>query len=174
MKQEFDDIALSSYVDGELDAESMQTIEAHIDNDPNARKYVINAIRTTARLRGSYNKILYEEIPENLAHTIISRPKKRTNRSPLIRIAAAVFLIVLGFGARSLIMVNGDGPFDNLSTPFPASFNQVVADAMEFNLSGAPPSVAVTGKQFCRHCDTRQDIPGQKWQISSRISYGSE
>ena len=138
MKQEFDDIALSSYVDGELDPESMQTIEALIENDSNARKYIINAIRTTARLRGSYNKVLYEEIPESLTQTIISRPNKRRYLSPVFRIAAAISLIVLGFGARSLITVNGDRPLTALITPFPASFNRVVTDAMEHNLSGAP------------------------------------
>ena len=142
MNQKFDDITLSSYVDGELDPESMREVEAFLESDSDARKYVVNAIRTTARLRASMNKVLYEEVPEHLINTILPQQKKEGRLStvfqPLFRMAAAIILILLGFGAGWLVPTNGDEPVFTMLTPFPAGYKQVVNDAMEHNLSGAP------------------------------------
>jgi len=142
MSQKFDDITLSSYVDGELDPDSMQEVEAFLESDADARKYVVNAIRTTARLRESMNKVLYEEVPEHLINAILPRQEKASWRSivfqPLFRMAAAIILILLGFGAGWLVPTNGDKPTFTLSTPFPARYNQVVQEAMEYNISGEP------------------------------------
>ena len=107
MNQKFDDITLSSYVDGELDPESMQEVEAFLESDSDARKYVVNAIRTTARLRESMNQVLYEEVPENLINAILPEKKREGWRStilkPMLRMAAAVALVVIGFGAGWLV-----------------------------------------------------------------------
>ena len=142
MNRKFDDITLSSYVDGELDPESMREVEAFLESDSDARKYVINAIRTTARLRESMNKVLHEEVPEHLINTILPQQKKEGRRStlfqPLFRMAAAIILILLCFGAGWLLPTNGDEPVFTMLTPFPAGYKQVVNDAMEHNLSGAP------------------------------------
>ena len=131
MNQKFDDITLSSYVDGELDPESMREVEAFLESDADARKYVVNAIRTTARLRESMNKVLYEEVPEHLINAILPRQKKEGWRStvfqPLFRMAAAIILILLGFGAGWLVPTNGDQPAFTMPTPFPAGYNQVCA-----------------------------------------------
>ena len=93
MNQKFDDLTLSSYVDGELDPESMREVEAFLESDADARKYVVNAIKTTARLRQSFNKVLYEQVPEQLINTILSQPKKKGRLStvfhPALRMAAA-------------------------------------------------------------------------------------
>ena len=142
MNQKFDDITLSSYVDGELDPESMREVEAFLESDSDARKYVVNAVRTTARLRESMNKVLYEEVPQHLINTILPQQKKEGRLStvfqPLFRMAAAIILILLGFGAGWLVPTNGDEPVFTMLTPFPAGYKRVVNDAMEHNLSGAP------------------------------------
>ena len=142
MIKEFDEITLSSYVDGELDAESMRQVEAFVESDSEARKYVVNAIRTTARLRESMNKVLYEEVPVQLIDTIFPKQKNKGRPStvfqPLLRMAAAIVLILLGFGAGWLIPIKGDEPAFTMPTPFPAAYNRIVQEAMEFNVSGAP------------------------------------
>lgn len=142
MKQKFDDITLSSYVDGELDPESMREVEAYLESDADARRYVVNAIKTSARLRESMNKVLYEEVPEHLINTLLPRQNKEYRRStvfqPLFRMAAAIILILLGFGAGWLVPTKGDQLAFIMSTPFPASYNQVVQEAMEYNISGVP------------------------------------
>jgi hypothetical protein len=142
MNQKFDDITLSSYVDGELDPESMQEVEAFLESDAEARKYVVNAIRTTARLRESMNQVLYEEVPEHLINAILPDKKKEGWRStmlkPMLRMAAAVALIVIGFGAGWLAPTSEEKPAFSMPTPFPADYNQVLHDAMEHNLSGSP------------------------------------
>jgi len=142
MKQKYDDITLSSYVDGELDPESMREVEAYLESDADARRYVVNAVKTTARLRESMNKVLYEEVPEHLINTILPRQNKEYRRStvfqPLFRMAAAIILILLGFAAGWLVPTNGDKTAFTLSTPFPARYNQVVQEAMEYNISGEP------------------------------------
>ena len=142
MTQKFDPIILSSYVDGELDPESMAEVEAFLESDAQARKYVVNAVRTTIRLRASMNKVLYEEIPGYLTHTVLSKQKKDDRRSILLqspfRMAAAIVLILLGFGAGWLIPTNGNEPDFVMPAPFPAAYSQVLNDAMEYNLSGSP------------------------------------
>ena len=142
MTRKFDDITLSSYVDGELDPDSMQEVDAILESDADARRYVVNAIRTTARMRESMNKVLYEEVPEHLINAILPQQEKESWRSsvfqPMVRMAAAIILILLGFGAGWLVPTNGDEPVFTMPAPFPADYNQVLNEAMEHNLSGAP------------------------------------
>ena len=142
MKGQFDEITLSSYVDGELDPDSIREVEAFIENDASARKYVVNAIKTTARLRQNMNKVIHEEVPEHLIRTILAQPKKDKRRfpafQPLFRMAAALLLVLVGFGVGSFLQTTGNGSFSTLSTPFPASYSRVVEEALEYNLSGKP------------------------------------
>ena len=142
MNRKFDDITLSSYVDGELDAESMRAVEAFLESDAEARNYVVNAVRITARLRGAMNNVLHEQVPEQLIDTIFSQPQNKGRQSslfqPLLRVAASVVLILLGFAAGWLIPTPGDQPAFSMPTPFPAAYNRIVQEAMENNLSGAP------------------------------------
>jgi hypothetical protein len=142
MNRQFDEITLSSYVDGELDPDSMREVEAFIENDANARKYVVNAIKTTARLRQTMNKVIYEEVPEHLIRTILAQRKKDELRfpafHPLFRMAAALLLVLVGFGVGSFFQTTGNESFSTLSTPFPASYSRVVEEALEHNLSGTP------------------------------------
>ncbi|MBW2705970.1 MAG: hypothetical protein JRD84_06655 [Deltaproteobacteria bacterium] len=142
MNRKFDDRTLSSYVDGELDPESMREVEAFLESDAEARRYAVNAIKTTARLRESLNKVLYEEVPEHLIHSILPQQKKEGRLStvfhPAFRMAAAIILVLVGFGAGWLVPTNGGQSAFTMPAPFPAGYNQVVQEAMEHNLSGAP------------------------------------
>ena len=65
MTQKFDDITLSSYVDGELDPESMQEVEAFLESDTEARKSVVNAIRTTARRNSESMNIFIPDLKDS-------------------------------------------------------------------------------------------------------------
>jgi hypothetical protein len=140
MNRQFDDITLSAYVDGELDPSTMREVEAFLEVDTNAQKYVMNAVKTTARLRVFANEALVEAVPERLISAIGSWQKYEKDRRPalraLFRMAAAVLLILLGFGAGSLILPTGDRQFTAITSPFPASYSSVVDEALEHNLSG--------------------------------------
>ena len=140
MNQYFDEITLSSYVDGELDSDTMREVETFIEKDSAARNYVIHAIKTTARLRASLSGILHEEIPEYLVESIRTAPKKNYGRAyhHMFRLAAAIALIMLGYGAGSLILPGGKNDFSTMYDPLPANYSQVVNDALEYNLSGTP------------------------------------
>jgi anti-sigma factor RsiW len=138
-------------VDGELDPESMGQVEAFLESDAAARKYVVNAIITTARLRESMNKVLYEEVPERLTDTIFARQKSKGRLSaalrPAFRMAAGFMLIALGFGAGWLVPTPGGQPALTVPLPFPTAYNRVVNNAMEYNLSGAPRQWQSPGNQ---------------------------
>ncbi len=140
MNREYDEIALSSYIDGELDPESFQKIEAFIEKDAHARKYVLNAVKTAARLRASMNGVLSEKIPERLTRTVLLQQNGKARRSsivqPLLRFAAAVLLILLGFGAANLIPTTTNDPIASLAVPFAPGYSRVLGEAMEHNLSG--------------------------------------
>jgi surface antigen len=142
MNQQFDDITLSSYVDGELDPETMRDVETVVETDANARKYVVNAVKTTARLRAFTNEAVHEEVPEHLVSAIRSQPEIKERQKfavqPLFRMAAAILLILVGFGAGSIIQRDGNEQVPLLSTPLIAQYGHVVDQALEYNLSGTP------------------------------------
>jgi surface antigen len=142
MNQKFDERTLSAYVDGELDPETMRDVETFVETDANARKYVLNAVKTTARLRAVTNEALLEEVPEHLVSAIRSQPEKKERQKfvvqPLFRMAAAILLVLVGFGAGSIIQLNGNEQFPLLSTPLTAQYGHVVDQALEYNLSGTP------------------------------------
>ncbi len=140
MNQQFDDITLSSYVDGELDPDTMRDVETFVETDANARKYVVNAVKTTARLRAFTNEAMHAEVPEHLISAIRSQPERKQRQKfvvrPLFRMAAAILLILGGFGAGSIIQRDGNEQFPLLSTPLTAQYGHVVDQALEYNLSG--------------------------------------
>jgi hypothetical protein len=120
----------------------MGEVEAFVETDAEAREYVVNAVKTTARLRAFTNEAMQEAFPERLINVIRPRHKHEKGRRPefhtLFRMAAAVVLVLLGFGAGSLMLPEGDGQISALVTPFPASYSRVVDEALEHNLSGTP------------------------------------
>jgi hypothetical protein len=142
MNQKFDERTLSAYVDGELDPETIRDVEAFVETDANARKYVVNAVKTTARLRALTNEAMHEEVPEHLVSAIRSHPEKKERQKfvvqPLFRMAAAIVLVLVGFGAGSIILRDGNEQVPLLSTPLIAQYGHVVDQALEYNLSGTP------------------------------------
>lgn len=140
MNQKFDELTLSAYIDGELDAETMREVEAFLEKDPEARKYVLNVLRTTARLRGAMNEALHEDVPEHLVDVVRSHPLKKENRPlihhPFLRMAAAVVLVLLGFGGGTILDRQSKDMLPILSAPLPAVYSDVVDQALEFNRSG--------------------------------------
>lgn len=142
MNQQFDELTLSAYIDGELDPDTMREVDSFLEKDPDAQKYVLNAIRATARLRSCMNADLNEDIPEGLISAIRPQAAKKGRRSavihPLFRMAAAIVLVLLGFGAGSILQRGGNQNLTMLTTALPASYRQVVDQALENNLSGTP------------------------------------
>ena len=142
MSQQFDELTLSAYIDGELDPETMREVDSFLEQDKTARKYVLNAIRATARLRSSMNEDLNEDIPEQLIAAIQTQPAEKERRNtvthPVFRMAAAILLVLLGFGAGSFLKRNGNENFAMLATALPPRYSQVVDQALEYNLSGTP------------------------------------
>ena len=102
MNKQFDELTLSAYIDGELDAATMLEVEAFLEKDADARKYVLHVLKTTARLRGVMNEVLHENVPDPLIDAVRSHPVKKGSRTlvrhPSLRIAAAIVLVLLGFG----------------------------------------------------------------------------
>ena len=142
MNQQFDELTLSAYIDGELDPDTMREVDSFLEKDPDAQKYVLNAIRATARLRSCMNEDLNEDIPESLISAIRPQAAKKEHRSavmhPLFRMAAAIVLVLLGFGAGSILKRDGNQNLSMLTAALPASYSQVVDQALENNLSGTP------------------------------------
>ena len=140
MNAQFDELTLSAYIDGELDAATMQEVDAFLEKDTNARQYVLNVLRTTARLRGAMNATLHEDVPEHLIDAVRSHPVKKEHRRilghPALRMAAAIVLVVLGFGAGTILDRQGNNLLSALSAPLPAVYSHVVDQALEFNRSG--------------------------------------
>jgi len=140
MNHGFDEMKLSAYLDGELDTADMFQVEETIENNEDAQRYVLDAVRSTARLRAGMNSVLQEEIPERLLNTIDHSERKKARpdlRIPqLVRIAAVFIMVLIGFGTGMVVnreVVKNTPP---LMEYFPANFSEVVDDTLEHYLSG--------------------------------------
>ena len=142
MTRQFDERTLSAYLDGELDDPTMQEVDEFLQKDPNARDYVLNAARTTAFLKAASNAILHAEVPEHLV-AAVKPPGSRTGRHKpvvrnLFRIAAAIVLVLFGYGAANLFMNNQLRQLPVAVAPVLQQYGHVVDAALEHNLSGNP------------------------------------
>jgi len=166
MTQQFDELTLSAYIDGELDPATIREVEAYVDRDPDARKYVLTVLKTTARLRGAMHEALHADVPQHLIDAVRSHPVKKAKggrtliRHPFLRMAAAVVLVLLGFGAGTVLDRQSKESLPVLPAPLPAVYSHVVDQALEFNRSGIsrewraprdPFAVTVTPVKTYRH-----------------------
>jgi hypothetical protein len=142
MKKTYDETILSAYVDGELDAATMQEVDSFIQKDDAAASCMLDTVRTTALLRANLNAVLDEEIPQRLLDTLSPQQIARSRRKPvirnLIRVAAVLVLGFFGFGLGILMERNTGEHFPAVIAPLPARYGDVVDAALEFNLSGKP------------------------------------
>ena len=102
MAAEFDHLTLSAYIDGELDRQTMYEVERYLDNDAEARRFVLKAMRTTVLLRAGSNEALHEPVPERLQN-VFENPSLKSSlwqgmTFPAIKLAAAFALVVVGVG----------------------------------------------------------------------------
>ena len=142
MKQAYDETTLSAFIDGELHTATMRETDLLLEKDRESRRYVLNAVRTTALLRADMNSVLQEEIPERLLTAVNPRRTDGSRRKPvirhLLRVAAVLILGLLGFGTGMLMERNATEHFPSVIAPLPARYSEVVDAALEFNLSGTP------------------------------------
>jgi len=142
MTRQFDERTLSAYLDGELDDAAMQEVDEFLQQDAKAREYVLNATRTTAFLKAASNAILHEEVPEHLVAAVKSHGDRGGRRKPVVRavfrIAAAIVLVLFGYGAGNLLMNNQLGHLPVTVSPVLKQYAHVVDAALEHNLSGTP------------------------------------
>lgn len=140
MKTTYDETILSAYIDGELDAVTMDEVDSILEKDPEASGYMLDTVRTTARLRAGMNAVLQEEVPRRLLDTLSPQQIARSRRKPvirnLLRVAAVLILGFLGFGLGILMERNLGDNYPAVIAPLPARYSDVVDAALEFNLSG--------------------------------------
>lgn len=140
MIRQCDESTLSAFLDGELDDAAMQEVDEFLQQDAKAREYVLNAARTTAFLKAASNAILHAKVPEHLVAAVESEGSKRWRRKPagraLLRIAAAVILVLAGFGAGRLVINNAAGQLPMSAAAVLQQYSDVVDAALENNLSG--------------------------------------
>jgi hypothetical protein len=142
MTRQFDERTLSAYIDGELDEATMQEVDEFLKQDAEAREYVLNATRTAAFLKAASNAILHAEVPEHLIAAVNSHEDKGGHRKPVVRtvfrIAAAIVLVLFGYGAGNLLMNNQFEHLPVTVAPVLKQYGHVVDAALEHNVSGTP------------------------------------
>ena len=140
MKKTYDETILSAYIDGELDAATMEEVDMLLEKDQAAARYILDTVRTTAQLRANANAVLPEEIPRRLLDTLssrqIARSRRKTVMHKLLRVAAVLILGFLGFAIGLLMERIGGEDYPAVIAPLPARYSDVVNAALEFNLSG--------------------------------------
>ena len=142
MKHDDNEIMLSAYLDGELDAGKMFEADMLLEKDDAARRYVLDAVRTTAFLRADTNKVVHEELPQRLLESLGERQTAKPRPKPvlphLLRVAAVLILGLLGFGGGMLLERFNESHLPAVITPLPSMYSDVVDKALEYNLSGTP------------------------------------
>ncbi len=143
MKKTYDETLLSAYIDGELGTEDMQTAEQIIATNASARGYVLDAVKSGARLRSAFNPVREEDVPDRLLDSIMAKqphslPQKPPVLRNLFRIAAAVVLLLTGFGVSEIIDRTGGNRLQGFVEPLSGPYRQVVDAALENVLSGTP------------------------------------
>ena len=139
-------------MDGELDRPTMREVERFLDSNAQARRFVLDAMRTTVLLRAGSNEALHEPVPERLRQVFV-KPATVTSfwreiRFPALKLAAAFALVVIGVGLGLIFKPGAElvpqQPFHLL----PAAYQQVINQSLENHLSGDPLSLDLdTGGQ---------------------------
>ena len=152
MQAKFDERTLSAYMDGELDTDTMLEVEAFLEQNQEARRYILNAVRTHAHLRSATQTTLQEGIPDRLLNMLNSPPSQKTKPNwsvqPLFRLAAAVLLIFIGMGAGLWIDSTDNGAVPAMMLPLTDRYRQIVNETLEHNLSGTSGQWHEPGSQF--------------------------
>jgi hypothetical protein len=145
MAAEFDHLTLSAYMDGELDPQTMQSVERYLDNDAAARRFVIEAMRTTVLLRAGSNAALHEPVPNRLLNVFAPPPEKRRlwprGPFPAMKLAAALALVVVGVGLGLIFQPMADPSGQRPSFQPLSAYRQVISQSLETHLSGDPLAI---------------------------------
>jgi len=145
MATTFDHLTLSAYVDGELDRPTMREVEDFLDSNNQARRFVLDAMRTTVLLRAGSNEALHEPMPQRLQQVFASPSANssiwRDIRFPALKLAAAFALVIIGVGLGFIYKPGAESmphqPFHLL----PAAYQQVINQSLETHMSGDPLSL---------------------------------
>lgn len=142
MRRHLDDKTLSAFIDGELDPITMMEVDKLMDTDEQAKDYTLRCVRKTALLKSGLNSVLHEEVPQRLVDTISRLPsdgaRRRRITSRMYRLAAAILLVILGYGGAHFFGNGGglNGSFE--IAPVLERYGHVLDAALENNLSGTP------------------------------------
>lgn len=141
MKKTFDEIALSAYIDGEIDAEAMPAVEHVIESDASARHYVLDAVMSAAHLRANLNSVLEEEVPDRLLNPLTMKQPEQVGRKSrvlrnMISLAAGVILLLTGFLVNEFVDRTGRSLGQAFVEPLSGPYRDVVDAALENYLSG--------------------------------------
>ncbi len=159
---EFDHTTLSAYLDGELDRPTMREIEAYLDRDAEARRYVLDALHATVLLRASGRRVLDERVPPALEK--ILKPRRRSAAAWVsswsFRPALAFAVLILGIGLGLVMQPSGPVVAPNGFPTLPAAYLQAVNESLENHLSGVPFVLET-------------DAPGQRIVVTPTQTYRS-
>lgn len=139
---EFDHTTLSAYLDGELDRPTMHDVEAYLDRDADARRYVLDALHATVLLRAAGRDALDESIPADL-ETAILKPThdpgaRRMSWWPSFRPVLAFATLLLGIGLGIVLRPIGPSIPPSNFPALPAAYLQAVNESLENHISGVP------------------------------------
>ena len=128
-------------MDGELDPAAMAEVDDLIDRDSPSQQFIVRSVRSTALLKSRLNSAMHEQVPERLLDTVRSRPGANQRwrvTANVYRLAAAVLLVLIGYGASFFAGGSGktDAPFE--VAPLLSRYGHVLDAALENNLSGTP------------------------------------
>lgn len=134
-----DDIALSSYLDGELDYNRAKKLTYLIHHDPDVHERLVDMATTQALLKSIGREKAREEIPNSLIQALNRRKQKKVflpGGKQVLQVAAAVLLFI---GSFFLGRNNGSSQYLQSSNfpVIPVSLEQTINNVLEYQKSGS-------------------------------------
>jgi len=93
------DAMIHAFVDGELDAQSEDVVQAHLKSDPNAAQRAADYRRQRDALHGLYDDVLSEPLTAEMRAALnapVGHGRNRFLNAPVWRMAAAIALFIAG------------------------------------------------------------------------------
>lgn len=103
MTDELDELDLHAFLDGQLDPRQEAAVLARMENDPGLRERMRAYAEQDLALKAAQAEGLLQRQPlPGLVAGLSGRLRRQIQRERLVRIAAAVMLFVMGWGARDV------------------------------------------------------------------------
>lgn len=153
---------LDAFVDGQLTAEEMAEVQAHLAECPDCRVYVDDALTIRASFPTEEEPALPEGFAGRVMQAVAKAPQSRPKKQPWGRLAAAAACLAL------VILVQHGVETSSLSGSTDTAAYAADCETAESTAPRSAETPSATAADSCRPMDTPADSGGESAEASDR------